>query len=54
LFGEVDVQNFPPIRVQLRQLPTGLNVTLNPTQQGLTFSFDGTNVTMPENICDMS
>jgi LmeA-like phospholipid-binding len=54
LLGNVNLQNLPPIRMQLRQLPTGVNVTLNPTEQGLAFSFDGTNVTLPDNICDMS
>jgi hypothetical protein len=54
LLGNVDLQNFPPIRLPLRQLPTGLHVVLNPTQQGLAFAFDGTDVTMPDNICDMS
>jgi hypothetical protein len=54
LFGNVDLQSIPPIRVPLRELPSGVNVTLNPSEQGLAFSFDGTHVEMADNICDMS
>ena len=53
LLGNVDLGSFPPIRLPLRELPTGLNVTLNPTEQGLAFSFAGDHVQMPENICDL-
>jgi hypothetical protein len=51
LFGNMDFSGFPAIRIKLRELPSGVNVHLNPTDQGLEFTFDGTNVVTPDNPC---
>lgn len=54
LFGDLDVSDFPEIRIPIRELPAGVNVDLNPTDRGLEFSFDGTDVRLPDNPCEIS
>jgi hypothetical protein len=54
LFGNVNMGDFPPIKIPIRELPTGVNVNLNPTDAGLEFTFDGTNVRLPDNPCKVS
>jgi hypothetical protein len=54
LFGNLDVGSFPAIRIPIRQLPTGVNVNLNPTDRGLEFSFDGSDLRLPDNPCQLS
>jgi hypothetical protein len=39
--GSVDLSALPPIRVQLRQIPVGLALGLDPGPDGLAFTFDG-------------
>jgi hypothetical protein len=51
LFGNMDFSDFPAIRIKLRDLPSGVNVHLNPTDRGLEFTFDGTNVVTPDKPC---
>lgn len=51
IFGNMDFSSFPAIRIELRELPSGVNVKLNPTDRGLEFTFDGTNVVSPDNAC---
>ncbi len=51
LFGEMDLGSFPAITMQLRELPAGLDIDLQPTERGLEFTFDGTDVQMPGNPC---
>lgn len=51
LFGEFDLGELPPITFELRELPRGLEVRLEPTERGLEFAFDGTNVRLPDNGC---
>jgi hypothetical protein len=36
-----DLSALPPIRIQLRQIPAGLNVSLDPGADGLAFTFGG-------------
>lgn len=54
LFGDVDFTDFPAIRIPIRELPTGVDVDLNPTDRGLEFSFSGTDVVMPDDPCKVS
>lgn len=54
LFGEVDFTDFPEIRIPIRELPTGVDVELEPSDEGLRFSFAGTAVRLPENPCELS
>ncbi|HUR75038.1 MAG TPA: DUF2993 domain-containing protein [Sporichthya sp.] len=54
LFGSLDVGAFPPIRIPIRELPVGVNVGLHPTDRGLEFSFDGTDVVLPDDPCKVS
>jgi hypothetical protein len=51
LLGNLDFSGFPAIRIKLRDLPSGVNIHLNPSDRGLEFTFDGTNVVMPDNPC---
>lgn len=51
LFGEFDLGELPPIRFELRELPQGLDVNLTPTERGLEFAFDGTDVRLPDDPC---
>jgi hypothetical protein len=51
LFGNMDFRDFPAIRIKLRDLPRGVNVHLDPTDRGLEFTFDGTDVVLPDNPC---
>ncbi len=54
LFGDMDFSDFPEIRIPLRELPIGVNVSLNPTDRGLEFTFDGTDVQLPDDPCKVS
>ena len=54
LFGDVDFTDFPEIRIPIRELPTGVDVELEPTDRGLEFSFDGTGIRLPDNPCELS
>jgi hypothetical protein len=54
ILGDLDFGSFPPIRIPIRELPTGVDVDLNPTDRGLEFTFDGTDVVMPEDPCKVS
>lgn len=54
LFGELDFTDFPAIRIPLRELPTGVDVELNPTDRGLEFTFAGTGVVLPDDPCNVS
>lgn len=54
LFGDLDLGDFPEIRIPLRELPAGVDVDLNPTDSGLEFSFRGTDVRLPDNPCEVS
>jgi hypothetical protein len=47
----MDFRDFPAIRIKLRDLPRGVNVHLDPTDRGLEFTFDGTDVVLPDNPC---
>ncbi|MBA3745073.1 DUF2993 domain-containing protein [Sporichthya sp.] len=51
LFGDVDFGDFPEVRIPIRELPAGVDVELNPTDRGLEFSFDGTDVVLPDDPC---
>jgi len=42
---------FPPIRVQLRRIPTGLAVSVTPGPEGLAFSFTGHEVDLDDALC---
>ena len=37
--------------MELRDLPSGIDVHINPTDTGLEFTFDGTDVVLPGNPC---
>ncbi|MGQ0631261.1 MAG: LmeA family phospholipid-binding protein [Sporichthyaceae bacterium] len=37
-------RQIPEIRIRLRDIPTGLKITLNPTANGIEFTFTGSNV----------
>lgn len=54
LFGEVDLTDFPEIRIPIRELPAGVAVELEPTDRGLEFSFEGTEVRLPDDPCSVS
>ena len=54
LFGDVDFTDFPEIRIPIRELPAGVDVELEPTDRGLEFSFEGTDVRLPDNPCEIS
>ena len=54
LFGDLDFTDFPEIRIPIRELPAGVDVELNPTDRGLEFTFDGTDVVMPDDPCKVS
>lgn len=54
LFGDLDFTDFPEIRIPIRELPSGVDVELNPTDQGLEFSFEGTEVVLPDDPCKVS
>ncbi|MGQ0631009.1 MAG: LmeA family phospholipid-binding protein [Sporichthyaceae bacterium] len=51
LLGGLDLGALGPITIPLRQIPEGLRVTLNPTERGLEFAFDGTDITLPQGEC---
>lgn len=43
--GEIPVAGLvPDVKVPLREIPKGLRITLNPTEAGIEFSFDGENL----------
>jgi len=46
-----DLSALPPIRIQLRQIPTGLNVNLNPGADGLAFAFGGQHLALAAMSC---
>jgi hypothetical protein len=48
---DTDLSGMPPIRVQLRQIPAGLDVHLNPGADGLTFAFAGHDVALAAAGC---
>ena len=50
-FGTADLSGIPPIRIQLRQIPDGLSVKLDPRVEGLAFTFDGRELSLPEAGC---
>lgn len=54
LFGDLDFTEFPEIRIPIRELPTGVDVELEPADEGLRFSFRGTKVRLPENACSVA
>lgn len=54
LFGDVDFTDFPEIRIPIRELPAGVDVELQPTERGLEFSFEGTDIRLPDNPCELS
>lgn len=54
LLGQLNMGDFPEIKIPIRELPTGVDVKLAPTDRGLEFSFDGTGVRLPDNPCDVS
>ena len=54
LLGDLDFSGFPEIRIPIRELPAGVDVDLNPTDRGLEFTFDGTDVVLPDNPCKVS
>lgn len=51
LFGELNLGELPTIRYRLRELPQGMDVELNPTERGLEFAFEGTDVVLPGTGC---
>lgn len=45
--GEVAVAGLvPDVKIPLREIPKGLRITLNPTEAGIEFSFDGENLAL--------
>jgi hypothetical protein len=43
--GDVSVRGLvPDVKIPLREIPKGLRITLNPTETGIEFSFDGENL----------
>jgi hypothetical protein len=54
LFGDVDFTDFPEIRIPIRELPAGVEVELEPADRGLEFTFEGTEVRLPDNPCEVS
>jgi hypothetical protein len=43
-----------PIRLQLRDIPAGLGVALNPRPDGLEFTFSGTDVQLADTPCQQT
>jgi hypothetical protein len=41
----------PPLRIQLRQIPAGLNLSLDPGADGLAFTFGGQHLALPAMTC---
>jgi DUF2993 family protein len=43
---QFDLSGFPPIRIQLRKIPVGLALNIEPAPDGLSFSFSGKDVVL--------
>jgi hypothetical protein len=46
-----DLSGFPPARIQLRQIPAGVNMSLDPGADGLTFKFAGQHLALAAASC---
>jgi hypothetical protein len=45
--GDLDVGGFPAVTYKLRDVPAGVNLTMDPTERGIEFAFDGRDVEFP-------
>lgn len=54
LTGVLDVGALPSISYRLRDLPAGVRVDMDPTERGVEFAFDGTDVAVAQTACSAS